>query len=928
MMDSEYLIDMPTFSKSRGDLILERDERFAVILKEWANFLISQHEKGFVSLFLTGSGVSASVVPNLSDIIQELGDIYFTNIKKGYRNINKDINNLFEALLEHKIKDRSIYARLLNSFQEDRESREKEWKSLNNWLFGKILYAKPTVFHKNLADLFEKIDVICLTLNFDGLLIRELVQYRNKPKSFSLPTKAECETFFLRNNTEESNYYSNSEKECLEIQIRGDILYVTCNSVSYCPQKDREHPLWTSIASFPKLGDMHNAIPKDIIMNFLKCPSCGEERFSYLSFPGAYKKEKDMVDILKTIWKYCAFRIGSVTVAGTSGEWDPLIVAFLGDLLSERDIPILVIEKPQNQIPYKDKVKPTYIINELILPKMHCGLVLGTDADRFSTTLMEHFSRAKKNQIIGNDTTINWDEGVTEDSYWHEKAVNSQVGTKIGISLETKYSKLENEIRKYLEQESLQEFAQLGLKSYWLGIHPDGIAQRDPRYHNRFNHSIGVMKIATFIYDTALRNSENKRNPSERQFIRLAALLHDSGHLPFSHLIENVFKELNWKPAGYSKSYSHMLQTDEKIRELLEHSSLKKDLLTSGYCGRDLINLINGRFGVPYLDAIINSPLDADKIDYVFRDTDSTGRKIALSPIQFLKDICSGISISPEKYLVLSKTASKASAELLLARKYLYESLYLQPSIIILEGIVKLILKTYFVHYLRLNDEKVLKKTKNIKRDCPDLGDYKIHFCVAELQRLLQKSKETDEGMKNLELGIIKIMYDEIIKIKDRLSRKFFDNITEGFQTIISTDNPDKLKDLELKIEIRQGKTNLEAIQELGRDVTFRIPGIAIVEARAFPNFLSVSESRKKRERSDSTEACAECILVPSGSYKLWNSASEANKALQDSSLNIQENKDIYVYLYPLVGDNDSSFRQALNLFDKLSRKKNITLQT
>jgi len=71
--------------------------------------------------------------------------------------------------------------------------------------------------------------------------------------------------------------------------------------------------------------------------------------------------------------------------------------------------------------------------------------------------------------------------------------------------------------------------------------------------HTRFEHSLGVMHLATLLYDSIVSNDDNKKVLEEsvgyneaglvkdRQLIRLAALLHDVGHAPFSHASEEIF---------------------------------------------------------------------------------------------------------------------------------------------------------------------------------------------------------------------------------------------------------------------------------------------------------------------------------------------------------------------------------------------------
>src|SRR5260370_32177574 len=69
--------------------------------------------------------------------------------------------------------------------------------------------------------------------------------------------------------------------------------------------------------------------------------------------------------------------------------------------------------------------------------------------------------------------------------------------------------------------------------------------------HTRFEHSLGVMHTATLLYDSIVRNSREVLESElaydkaglERyhQLVRLAALVHDVGHSPFSHAAEELF---------------------------------------------------------------------------------------------------------------------------------------------------------------------------------------------------------------------------------------------------------------------------------------------------------------------------------------------------------------------------------------------------
>lgn len=629
--------------------------------------------------------------------------------------------------------------------------------------------------------------------------------------------------------------------------------------------------------------------------------------------------------MLEIVWKYLAFKIGSVTVVGMSGEWDPLMIAFLGDLLSERGIPLLVIDKSplKSNSGGKENGKDEYIyiIRELVIPGIHLSVALEMDADSFMDELTDTIGKFGDSVTSSSEIFILQPRTLT-DGYWDSDKMRKEAMSFISM-INPEISSLENRLDSIMGDASksyrLHKFAQLGLKSHWLGI-----KGQDGKDHNRLNHSIGVMKIASYLYDKATKNSGLKEKQNEKQFLRIAALLHDIGHLPFSHLIEEVFKDLNWKPAQYKGSFSHALHTEKKIQDiLLDVPELKSWIEDTDYSIPDLIRLINGNFGVPYLDAIINSPIYADKIDYVFRDTDSTGRKITLSPIQFLKDIAHSLTITPEGFLAFSGRTARAASELLLARRFLYQNLYYQPGIRVLEGIAKQILMTYFVHSLRFDNE--------IKELSPDLGHYKIQLCIKLIEDMLEK--EDVYKSNRVEFKILEMMISELEKFP--LNNNLKDSLKLGLEKIEGIDSEDKLKELESKIKTfyynGEFVKHHEKMVKTARNCMLRMPGTILIDVVKTRRFLSVADERKKKKRNDGTETFSEVILVPPGKHERWYSKQEAKKPLLSSTLTEEDKiEESIVYLYSIwdeVEGRQSDIAHAENLFRQLREIEDIPME-
>ena len=635
------------------------------------------------------------------------------------------------------------------------------------------------------------------------------------------------------------------------------------------------------------------------LTDILKCPSCGEQMTPFLSFPGSYEKEKEMREILQILWKYLAYKIGSVTIVGVSGNWDPLIIAFLGDLLSERNVPLLVVEKEELN---------THLIKELIEPQSHLAFAMKRSANDFLEDLTISTTNPVENVLFNKIGP--------EDHYW-SSLLNEQ--DDLNHFVNSKFSNFELKLLALDEINKLGGSAQLGLKSQWL--------DSSKSEHNRLYHSLGVMKIASFLYDKAIENSHKKENSGEKQFLRIAALLHDIGHLPFSHLIEEVFEELNWKPKGYRDSYSHVLYTEDKINKIFKDSELQDDLNHIGYDTKDLIKLINGNFGVSYLDAIINSAIDADKIDYVFRDTHETKTTIQLSAKQFLEDIINGLKITPEGFLSFSGISARAAYNLLHTRFYLYNELYQPPSFRILDGITKHIITSYFLHNLDLSSSEFHNPSEfeNVEEDYyPDLGYSKILFSIDSLVNIA--STYQHDKNKSIELFVLEKMFESLMN-NLLLNEEYKKGLRLGFKKIVDV-NRSGLKKFEVDVRIQNFDEPVlfEKISKIAKTCKLRMPGALVIDVVKNKKFLSIADERKQRLRSDDTKTFSECIIVPAGKGENWYSYSKASIGLLDSEVQKEGKKGFTVYIYPL-SDVTPYVRQAENLFEKLMAQEEIPFE-
>jgi hypothetical protein len=433
--------------KGRTDIRPNTDE-YENSLKDWGKFILQQSRKGLVPLFITGCGASCgdNGIPNLNDIIGILEGLFkdenkdssnFSHITQSFENYNQLYNNVRSGKL-----DRAIVAGLLNAFQ-DEDGLKEIWKKLNEILLKKIVEATVPPFYQGLANLYQdkKVNAISMTLNFDGLLIRHFLE--KKKKAFSLPDEEGCEAYFLRTGREEergNNDITQAKNDYVEIQVRGDILYVKCQSPSFCPNKieGKKYSLWSNAASlYSRHDNVRNSfnLEKD---ELLLCPYCGEKGVSYLSFPGSFEKENDMKKILSIVWRYLAFQVSSVTVVGLSGNWDPLIVAFLGDLLSEREIPLLVVDNGNPD---------THIIRDLVVPKIHNSIRVVDTANSFMNLLKDKINSIS--EIVSCESS--WKKSNFEDYYWLKLQVNGSL-SNLERDLKWEESRFERSLVESIEK--------------------------------------------------------------------------------------------------------------------------------------------------------------------------------------------------------------------------------------------------------------------------------------------------------------------------------------------------------------------------------------------------------------------------------------------------------------------------------------------
>lgn len=236
----------------------------------------------------------------------------------------------------------------------------------------------------------------------------------------------------------------------------------------------------------------------------------------------------------------------------------------------------------------------------------------------------------------------------------------------------------EREIVNHLDFQRLRRIRQLAWTDY---IYPGAM-------HTRFEHSLGVMHVATRLFDAIEERSKDLLEKEfsyqsaawgrHRQLVRLAALLHDIGHGPFSHAGEELMPaRLNGDGKHEHEDYSAAI-----IRTRLKDVINNHQLNTSnwGILAENVAALLEGKTSAAetlFWRDLVTGQLDADRMDYLLRDALHTG---ARSGVFDLDRIVSTIVAIPHENrgprLGISEGGVHAAESLVLARYFMFTQVY------------------------------------------------------------------------------------------------------------------------------------------------------------------------------------------------------------------------------------------------------------
>lgn len=198
--------------------------------------------------------------------------------------------------------------------------------------------------------------------------------------------------------------------------------------------------------------------------------------------------------------------------------------------------------------------------------------------------------------------------------------------------------------------------------------------------HTRFEHGLGAYKLAQ---DATRRFGLES---SDARAVQAAALLHDVGHGPLSHLFEEIDPSANLHHEGLSA-------------DLIRWSGIADRLRAAEIDPAQVAQLVQGHGAFARL---VSGDLDVDRMDYLVRDAHYTGLRVSVDPERLLDTL-----ILEDGVVLVEEDGLTATEALLVARFLMYPAVY-------------------FHHACRSAETMIVRATRSLLQDGAKLDELRI----------------------------------------------------------------------------------------------------------------------------------------------------------------------------------------------------------
>ncbi|WP_150275653.1 HD domain-containing protein [Paenibacillus tepidiphilus] len=359
--------------------------------------------------------------------------------------------------------------------------------------------------------------------------------------------------------------------------------------------------------------------------------------------------------------------------------------------------------------------------------------------------------------------------------------------------------------------------------------------------HSRFSHSLGVYEITRRIISQFERSGYKDWLPEESLLTLCAALLHDLGHGPFSHSIEEAFE------MDHEDWTCRIIREDTEINAILREVSPDfpekvASVIAKTYEHEIVVNLVSG-------------PLDADRMDYLLRDAYYTGVNYGTIDIDRILRM-----LRPYNgRVVVKESGMHAIEDYLMSRYQMYWQVYFHP--------------------VTRSSEIILRQIFRRAKELYQSG-YAFGFMLAPLQELFQ-SDITVERYLQLDEALVQTAFMQWTQEPDEilcdLCGRF---IHRRLYKYVEMEN----LDAEMIQDIRSSfaEAGLNADYDLEIDFPTDLPYDVFRPGDAFDSkqILLLDRQDKLREISEVSDIVRSISGIHRGRYHLYFPQDKLQKAL------------------------------------------------
>ena len=260
--------------------------------------------------------------------------------------------------------------------------------------------------------------------------------------------------------------------------------------------------------------------------------------------------------------------------------------------------------------------------------------------------------------------------------------------------------------------------------------------------HTRFEHSLGVMHISGQAGHAL--NEKGIIKSDHIQILRLAGLLHDIGHGPFSHLFEEIIQK---------KKISH----EDFGKEIILKSEIGDSITKNGFDKKLIAKIAFGNSKFQYLNEIVSGALSADMMDYLLRDGYFTGAEHAKIDH---KRITQSLDVHKQK-LALERSALYSFESMMHSRYQMFKAVYFHKTVRAAEVML--------LEALRLSDDEFGFTSFNLDEYVQLTDEYVLSKLISSKSTKLKKARQFAIDYQNRKL--VKCVFERILTSTSNLGR-------------------------------------------------------------------------------------------------------------------------------------------------------------